>query len=294
MIEKLNESAPVSRRSFSVSSLFAVYALAVSLPVFAYAEKKDFKYTVSSGASVSIVNQKGSVTVKPSTSRQVIITANPSSDKVELDASQNGNRVSVRTHMLGKAGDDARVDYDVQLPADCTITIDSGTGDVKVENVRGNVTVDSEEGQIEMRGVTNGIIQVQTVNGNVSLSNLKQARIQVTSTGGNVELSSVSGPLVSVKSTSGTIKFTGDFNGGGNYKFTNHSGDIEVSTPATASVDLSARSQRGSVESDLAMQKSDHPAFALTEGKSVAGKLNSGASSVELRSFSGKIRVKKQ
>lgn len=270
-------------------------AALLSFPLLAVAEKKEFKYPAAAGATVSIINQRGTITVKPAPGRQVIISANPASDKVEVDASQSGSRINLRTHSVNKvSGDEGNVDYEVQLPSDTGITIDSGSGNVRVENVRGNVTVDSEEGQVDIRGITGGFVQVQSVNGGITLNNVQKGRVQLTSTGGNLQLSGVSGSNVSAKSTTGSITFNGDFAGGGNYLLTNHSGDINVTLPATASVDLTARSIQGSVENDFPLQKPAHTSFQMKEGKAIAGTSNSGASSVELRSFSGKIRVKKQ
>ncbi len=271
----------------------AVAALVFAVP--AQAEKKEFKYTVAAGGTVSIVNQKGGITVKPGAGRQVIVSANPASDKVEVDAGQTGNRISVRTNLLNKAaGDDVRVDYEVQVPADVNVSIDSGSGDLKVENVRANVIVNAEDGQVDVRGISGGFVQVQSVNAAVTVSNVQKSRVQVASTGGNIQLNGVSGPNVTAKSTTGSITFTGDFGGGGNYLLTNHSGDIGISLPVTASVDLTARSIQGSVENDFPLQKPARASFPLKEGKAIAGISNGGASSVELRSFSGKIRVKKQ
>jgi DUF4097 and DUF4098 domain-containing protein YvlB len=74
----------------------------------------------------------------------------------------------------------------------------------------------------------------------------------------------------------------------------NHSGNIDVALPASASVDLSARSITGSVENDFPLRAKSHTALTISQGRSFAGTSNAGASSVQLRSFSGKIRVKKQ
>jgi hypothetical protein len=59
-------------------------------------------------------------------------------------------------------------------------------------------------------------------------------------------------------------------------------------------VDLSARSTTGAVENDFPLQEKSHNSFVPKQGRSFAGTSNSGSSSVELQSFSGKIRVKKQ
>lgn len=270
----------------------AAGAAMLLLMVSAHAEKKEFKYNAAPGTTVSIVNQRGAITVKPAAGRQVLVTARPASEKVEVYAGQSGNRVTVRTQLVSKvSGDEAKVDYEVQVPADASITIESGSGDIRVEGVRGGVTVDSEEGTIEVRGVNGGFVQVQSVNGPVVLGNVQKSRVQVTSTGGNIRLENVSGSSVTAKSTTGNIAFTGDCAGGGTYLLTNHSGDIELTMPVSASVDLNARSIKGSVENDFPLQKPAHPAFAAKEGKTIAGTANSASASVELRSFSGKIRV---
>jgi len=118
--------------------------------------------------------------------------------------------------------------------------------------------------------------------------------VQVTSSGGAVQLSNVTGPKVTISTTSGNISYQGDFSGGGSYLFTTHSGAIDVTLPATASVDLTARSVKGSVENDFPLQIKPHMTFVPSDGRSFAGTSNSGSSSVELQSFSGRIRVKKQ
>ncbi|MEO6119933.1 MAG: DUF4097 family beta strand repeat-containing protein [Terriglobales bacterium] len=275
-------------------TLGASLALLAVAPL-AHAEKKEFKYTVGAGAMVAIVNQKGGITVRPSTGRQVIISATPASAKVEVNATQTGNRITVRTQSVGKAsGDEARVDYDVQVPADVNLSIGSGNGEVKIENLRGNVTVDAEEGQVAISGASGGIVQVQSLSAAVTLTNVQKSRVQLASAGGNIQLTNVSGPSVTAKSTTGAITYTGDFAGGGNYLLTNHSGDIGVTLPLSASIDLTARSIQGSVENDFPLQKPAHAGFAMKEGKALAGTSNAGSSSVELRSFSGRIRVKKQ
>jgi DUF4097 and DUF4098 domain-containing protein YvlB len=277
-------------------ALLFTAAIILSIAISVSAEtRKEFRYTVGPGATVSIVNENGTVIVRPSTARQVSIVTTLQSPKVEVDSNQNGNRITTRTHVLQKTtADQTRVDYEISLPQDANVSIDSGTGEIRVENLQGNVTVESDDSNVDMTGLSNGAVQIQTVNGKVNLSNIKQSRVAVTSTGGNVQLTSVSGPKISVKTTSGNILFVGECEGGGSYLLMNHDGDIDVRLPSNASVDLSARSVKGAVENDFPFQKSLHPSFQLSEGRAFAGTSNSGASSVELRSFSGKIRVKKQ
>ena len=93
----------------------------------------------------TIENETNNITVHATSGRQMQVAAVLKSDKVEVDAKQTGNRVTLRTHMLQKvSGDDARVDYDISLPSDASINIDSENGPIKIENLQGNVTVDSD------------------------------------------------------------------------------------------------------------------------------------------------------
>jgi DUF4097 and DUF4098 domain-containing protein YvlB len=127
----------------------------------------------------------------------------------------------------------------------------------------------------------------------VTLTNIRDGHVEITSVSGEVVLNSVNGPLVQVNSTSGRIRYDGDFGSGGEYSLTSHSGDIEASAPADASIDVTARSVRGKVENDFLLQPK-HTPFAIKAGSAFAGTMGKAASSVNLLSFSGKIHLKKR
>ena len=258
------------------------------------AEKKEFRYTVGKGATVSVVNEFGPVTVLPTAGKQVIITAALSSGKVEVDAAQNGQRVDVRTHFLQKAGPaEGRVEYEVQAPPGVNLMVHSATGPIVVSKINCDLTIEGDNAGVEVHDMGSGDLRVRTVSGPVTLTNMRNERVEITSIGGEVHLSNVSGPRVTVTTTGGAIRFEGDFGQGGEYALSTHSGNLDVMLPATASVDISASSPSGSVENDFPLQPQKHPTMKLAEGHSLAGTANAGSSSVRLRSFSGKIRVKK-
>jgi DUF4097 and DUF4098 domain-containing protein YvlB len=268
-----------------------VLALSTALPGQA---RKEFKFNAGPGATMHLTNRRGDIDVKPAAGKQALIVAIADSNKVEIDARQSGARIDIRTHALQKTtGTEDRVKYEITLPADTYLNIHSSEGNIRVENVRGALKIDSDAGNVDVRGATGGVA-VQTISGSVTLADIKQSRVNVTSTGGNIALTNVTGDQVSARSTSGNIRYTGDFAGGGTYSFTNHSGEIEAVLPAGASVEIAARSVKGSVENDFPLDKADHPTFQPAEGRSLVGKSKAGESSVELRSFSGKIRIRKR
>ena len=260
--------------------------------------KKEFRYTVGPKASIVVVNRFGPVSVRPSGSNEVIATATLHSPKVQVEDSHNPSRVELRTQLPQNATpQEGEVDYDLQVPADAFVNIHSATGTLSAQGLQGDVTLVGEAGPVVVKDASNGHVHVKTLNGAVTLNNVSNAHVDVTSIGGEVNMNAVTGPSVTVSTGSGKIIYVGDFGDNGIYSLSNHSGDIEVTIPQSASVDITARSVLGSVQNDFPLsQKAQPSSFAGggTQGRSFAGTSNSGSSSIQLRSFSGKIRLKKQ
>jgi len=268
----------------------------VTLAAMAVAEtKKEYRFEVGPKSKVSIVNQFGSVTVKPSAGNYVSVNATIYSDKVEVDQNQSGNRVDVQSHLLGGANaDNSRVDYEVTVPADASITLESATGPLHAERLHGDVEAEGANAAVEVKEMSGGHVHVKTMAGPITLTNIRDGHVEIDSVSGDVTMNSVTGPLVRVSSTSGRILYNGDFGYAGEYRFNSHSGNIEATIPDDASVDVKAQSVRGQVQNDVPLQPKVHTAFLLKEGSSFAGTINKAASSVWLRTFSGKIHLKKR
>ena len=255
--------------------------------------RKEYRYTVRARSSVTITNQYGPISVKPAPGNQVLVTATTHSDKVEVDQSQSGNRVDILSHLLpGANADNGRVEYEVQVPSDTSVTLHSTTGPLSAERLRGDVTLEGATAKVDVRDVSDAHVHVRTLNGPVTLTNIHDGHVEITSVSGDVTLNSVDGPLVQVNSSSGKIHYDGDFGAGGEYFLTSHSGDIEATAPDDASIDVTARSIRGHVENDFNLEPK-HTPFALKAGSAFAGTIGRAASSVKLLSFSGKIHLKK-
>jgi DUF4097 and DUF4098 domain-containing protein YvlB len=277
------------------AATFAVVMVLV-LATFAAAEtnRKEFHFKVGHRASVSIVNQYGPVSVKPGPGKQVVVTAILYSDKVEVDQSKSGNRVSVLSHLLeGADAETGRVDYEVLVPADASVTLHSTTGLLHVEKLHGDVIVEGNTAIVDVRDVSAGHVHVKTLNGAVTLTNVSDGHVEITSVSGDVVLNAVSGSLVHVNSSSGKIHYDGDFGDAGDYSLTSHSGDIEAIAPSYASIEVVARSVQGKVENDFLLQP-EHTSFIARAGSAFAGTMGKAASSVKLLSFSGKIHLKKR
>ena len=259
--------------------------------------RKEYRFNVGSRAGVSVNNPYGSISVKPSTGNTVIIDAVLHSDKVEVDNNQNGNHVEIQSHLLpGADAVSGRVDYEILVPADAAVTLHSSTGPLHAEKLHGDVTLEGAGAAVDVRDVSNAHVHVKTVNGPVTLTNVQDGHVEVDSLSGEIMLDHVSGPLVQVISTSGKISYIGDFGSSGEYRLTSHSGDIEAIVPDGTSADVSARSVKGEVRDDIPLQPKTHTWFAIEQGRAFMGTMGRAAvsSTVVLRSFSGKIHLRKR
>ncbi|MDT8069575.1 MAG: DUF4097 family beta strand repeat-containing protein [Terriglobia bacterium] len=278
----------------------AKLALAVAFAFVSLASvaqtRKEMRFNVGPGSSLTITNDFGPVTVHVAPGSQILATATLQPDQMEIDQTHTGSRVELFTHSLQQRpnANVSRVQFDVTVPPDCDLIIHSSAGPISVEKVRGDVSADGDLANIDVHDVGGGHVHLRTLKGNITATNIIDGHVEISSVSGPVTLKNVSGPNVEVNTTNGVITYTGMFSDNGDYEFTTHSGDINVSLPANASVDVAARSVTGKVENDFPFHPKQHVPFPVTSGRAFAGTSNSGGSSVQLRSYSGTIRVKKQ
>jgi len=222
------------------------------------------------------------------------VTATLSSNKVEVDEEQIGNRIEIASHLLPGAGQETgQVDYEVLIPADATVTLRSSTGPLSAEHLQGDITLAGPDAMVNVRNVENGHVHVQTMRGPITITDVKNGHVEIESITGDIHLKSVNGSLVQATSSSGKIFYDGDFGSEGEYKFTTHTGDIEALVPVDVSADFRAHSVLGRVHHDFPL-KAQHSRFPDDAGRSFFGTTGKAASQVVLRSFSGRIRLKQR
>jgi len=259
--------------------------------------RKEYRFNVGAKAGISVNNPYGSISVKPSPENTVVVSALLASSKVEVDSSQTDNRVDIQSHLLaGADADSGHVDYEILVPPDCSVSLRSTTGPLRAEGLHGDMTLEGAAALVDVRDVSNAHLRVKTLNGPVTLTNVIEGYVEVDSLSGAITLDRVNGPLVQAISTSGGINYTGDFGDGGEYRLTSHSGDIVATVPDSASADVTARSVKGEVRDDIPLQPKQHTSFPVRAGSAFVGTMGRAAvsSTVVLRSFSGKIHLRKR
>jgi DUF4097 and DUF4098 domain-containing protein YvlB len=302
MLETMSKNririAPRSRHALLLTAA-AGLTVGICMAASAAETHKEAKIDIAAGGTLNIVNGAGSVTLHSGSGHQILVSYTVHSDKVEVDQNSSGNkqRVELRTHALPDqkpSAEEARVDYDVAVPAGVSVNVTTTSAPIIADSLTGDIGLSSETGQISIANVAKSHLRVRSMTAAVSLNNITASIIDIQSASGAVQLKNVTGQRIAVGTTSGDIHYQGDCSGGGDYVLTTHSGSIDMTLPPTASVDLTARSTSGAVENAFPLQEKSHNTFVPQQGRSFAGTSNSGSSSVELQSFSGKIRVKKQ
>jgi DUF4097 and DUF4098 domain-containing protein YvlB len=277
----MNNPPNLSRLSTIIMALFSVISLRASAQ-----DKKAFNYTVGPHALGSITNRYGPTTIKPSRSSQVVITTVSYSKAVSYENEQHGNRVQFRS--LSPQEGNSLVDYTVLVPSDAVVIVRSSTGAIYAQGLGGDLVLQTGIAAVEVSDVGNAHLRISTLGGFIRLANIRNSHLDIHSVGGDVTLHNVTGSSAEVKSAHGRINYEGDPGPAGEFRLMSHSGDIYVSIPAMASVEISSHSVNG--KSDESLPK--------REGISAGGPGNlflkstsTDASRFVLRSFKGNIRV---
>src|SRR6478672_12633926 len=129
--------------------MIAIALLAMSA---AAQDKKEFTYNVGPRAVVSITNNYGPITVKPSGSRQVVVETVSHSDAVSLVNEQHGDRIELRS-VSSRPGSDL-VNYTVLVPVDAFVSLRSSDGTLRAQGLRGDVILEAAAASVEVTDIS--------------------------------------------------------------------------------------------------------------------------------------------
>jgi hypothetical protein len=195
---------------------------------------------------------------------QVVVETVSHSDAVSLVNEQHGDRVELRS-ISSRQGTNL-VEYTVLVPAAAFVTLRSST--LRAQGLRGDVALEAASGSVEVTDISDAHLHVKTLNEPISLIDIRNSRLDIHSVRGNVNLHNVTGPSVEVNSGAGRITYDGDPGGVGEYLLTSHTGDPEVSIPASAWVEIKSRSTKKSVRPGISQcQQRTHDGPDQPDGK---------------------------
>jgi hypothetical protein len=240
----------------------------------------------------------GRIEVKSSKNAEVVVAATQASNKIGIVAEQAEERIDVAATILdGSApANELEANFQLTVPEETELQLKTQTGLVYVEQVMGDMTLQSVAGDIHLKEVS-GYIVVRTTGGSLVCTQCA-GKLNFSSISGNAQVLQPGLSNVTLFTMSGNILFDGDFIRTGIYSMKSGKGTVEVHFSGSDSFDLNAQTATGTVDNQAeAYLKPDshgvrHMASRFTKG--LFGTVGSGLAKVELSSYSGTIRILKR
>jgi DUF4097 and DUF4098 domain-containing protein YvlB len=240
----------------------------------------------------------GRIEVKSSKNSEVIVSATQAANKIGIETEQADERVDIIATVLDNSApaNELEANFQLTVPEETELQLRTQTGLVYVEQVMGDMTLQSVAGDIHLKEVS-GYIVVRTTGGSLVCTQCA-GKLDFNSVSGNAQVLQPGLTNVSLFTMSGNILFDGDFIRTGIYTMKSGKGTVEVHFSGNDSFDLKARTATGTVDNQAeAYLKPDshgvrHMASKFTKG--LFGTVGSGLAKVELSSYSGTIRILKR
>ena len=270
-----------------------------STPVQAAPQHFERHFVVKGRPVVILQNvANGRIEVKSSKNSEVVVVATQASNKIGVVAEQAEERIDVTATILDNSApaNELEANFTLTVPEETELQLKSQTGLVYVEQVMGDMTLQSVAGDIHLKEVS-GYIVVRTTGGSLVCTQCA-GKLNFNSISGNAQVLQPGLSSVTLFTMSGNILFDGEFIRTGIYTMKSGKGTVEVHFSGNDSFDLNAQTATGTVDNQAeALLRPDshgvrHIASRFTKG--LFGTVGSGLAKVELSSYSGTIRILKR
>ena len=310
MFSNLQKAMHLTILLFSLLFVFSSYSCAESENIdeklkvihdrtFPISPGKDFKLDASSGDVMISSWDKNEVHVK-------ILGNDKAKEKVEFNFKDSEEMVEVEAKydwslfMMVKG---IKLRFEIQLPKEFNIEAYTAGGDMKLQNVKGNMVLKTSGGDINVSDL-NGKVEMSTSGGNITFNNtfgdlnystsggdIKgnkfSGKLETSTSGGDINLSGYDAKIEA--STSGgdiSLEYTGQNQG---IKLTSSGGDISVKLPK----DFNASADMSTLGGDIKSDFTGNNAVKISSTKFEAD-INSGGNSLILKTSGGDIVVRKK
>jgi hypothetical protein len=280
----------------------SVLLIPFTLAHAANAVRQEKTIDTSATPHIGLSNFMGHVIVKGWDKSQVhaVYSTNSPQTTIDLDqlpSSGVAEKIHFTTHVSNPLAstDEKSVSYNLDVPYGTSIEIRNPEGKVEIDKLQGDTTVDSVGGAIAVSDAS-GRLTVTSIAGDIDIIR-PSGHVEATTICGNIHFISPTGTFLKGHSTSGKITYDGDFVTGGEYAFTDYSGDIDLFLPANASFELNKNTGRGKFFSEIAPARRSNsiPRAASEAGAhSLFGSNVSTTATLKVSSYSGNIHIRRQ
>jgi hypothetical protein len=170
-------------------------------------------------------------------------------------------------------------------------------GSIQVNTVSGKARINARTPSLKVDSVSGGIEQaghaeqaaLQTVSGEILAPALGRS-VELQTISGRIQANGGPWQKLTLSTVSGDVQLTGALAAGGSIGIDSMSGDVQLQLPANTSASLHASSFSGDLRSDFGTPKEPEHG----PGSSLDVRLGAGAGKINIETFSGDLRVRKQ
>lgn len=174
------------------------------------------------------------------------------------------------------------------------LVIENASGDIYLNNIERGVDATTYEGDVTVEK-SSGAISLSSTTGNIIAFDLAPSDIgdifKAKTNSGAITLQNIEHRQLEINSHSGSMKFTGEFQNGGQYRFGTQNGTISLSIPENSSCKILASYGFGVFNSELPLQNILKSAASKTQ--SLTATMGGGDATLNLTTYSGAIRIRK-
>ncbi len=204
-------------------------------------------------------------------------------DRVVIETTDDGLTVRERDSSGISFGRGVRtVQLEIDVPATAEVGVDTASGWIDVQGIRGPQRYRTAAGEIGLRGVA-GRIDVNAVSGDLTVDLVDAAELAIRSVSGDVRISGGRLDSLRVQTTSGDVRVDSPLVGRSGNAVETLSGDVDL--VAGEGIRVEARTVSGDLASDLPHR---------TDGRMGRRTMIVGDGAIELafRSVSGDLRIR--
>jgi DUF4097 and DUF4098 domain-containing protein YvlB len=260
----------------------------------------DTTISVSQGARLAVHNFGGDIIVRPWPKSAIRVEAEHGPRTI-IVVDQEGSSFEIKAQGWRRAP--IPVDLQITAPSwvaldlqsvNSDISVDGWTSDVVAETVNGDVEVKGGKGLVRLQSIVGGVrlqggegrIQLSSVEDDVTVSDCN-GEISAEAVSGSVVLERVRSRIIEAATVDGDIDFTGPMESGGRYRFSTHSGDMDIVLPESSDATVTVSTFNGGFETGFPVRVNEGG-----PGKSFTFTLGSGKALLELETFTGTINLR--
>ena len=271
--------------------------------------------SVSGAVNLDLNTGSGSVTIKTGGASQVVIQGRVTSGdwwggnsesvihSVESNPpiEQNGGSIRIGYNLPEDAKHHVAISYEVTVPPDTTLQVNSGSGDISVEGVRATSKLHTGSGSIRARDLGrdsrletgSGSIKADSVvapiyastgSGSIQADLTGSGDVDVHTGSGNIDVRGVNGGL---RARAGSGHLGVDGNVKGPWQVHTGSGSVRLALGSSGGFDMNLHTGSGSIHSDLPITVQ-----GSIGKRELKGSVRGGGPEVEVSTGSGDIEIR--